>query len=157
LASVKEPVQLSKEVLKDNGQVSAKLLFISEVLPNEKDRLTSYLRSCFTDPEQCGGDYKVEFAYSVSESSEKLISFGPDIVLINFDSLYQIQCGQLASQIVESPYHPKEVLVYGLNLEATDKQAIQGLGIQYVDQRRSFTKLISAVHHAAQLAKSAHK
>jgi len=149
LASVKQPERQPARHAESNGEISAKLLFISEVLPNEKDRLTTYLRTCFTDPEQCGGRYHVEFAHSISEASEKLISFVPDIVLINFDSLYQIQCGQLAARIVQSPYRPKEVFVYGLNLEAADKQAIEKLGVRYVDQRRSFTKLVSAIKEAA--------
>lgn len=153
LANVKKPVTISQADKERNGKISAKLLFISEVLPNEKDRLTPYLRSCFTDPEQCGGRYQVEFAYSISDSAEKLISFNPDIVLINFDSLYEIQCGQLASRIAESPYRPKEILVYGLNLQASDKEVIKGLGIQYVDQRRSFAKLVTAVK---QIATSVH-
>ena len=73
------------------------------------------------------------------------MSFKPDLVLINFDSLYQMPCGQLASRIVEFPYRPNEVIVYGLNLEASDKQTIEQLGIQYVDQRRSFAKLVTTV------------
>ena len=120
-----------------------------EVLPNEEDRLTKYLRESFTDPSRSGGRYKVEFAYSINETLEKSMSFKPDIVLINFDSLYQIACGQLASRIVESPYRPKEVIVYGLNLEAEDKQTIEHLGIQYVDQRRTFAKLVTTVKQTA--------
>jgi CheY-like chemotaxis protein len=131
------------------GTPEAKLLFVLEVLPNEEDRLTKYLRENFTDAVRCGGHYKVEFAYSINEAQQKLMSFKPDIVLINFDSLYQIPCGQLASRIVESPYRPKEVIVYGLNLEAADKQAIEQLGIQYVDQRRTFAKLITTVKQTA--------
>ena len=60
-----------------------------------------------------------------------------------------IPCGQLATRIVESPYRPKEVIVHGLNLEAADKQTIEHLSIQYVDQRRSFTKLITTVKQTA--------
>ena len=127
------------------GNPTAKLLFVLEVLPKEEDRLTQYLRGCFTDRSRCGGHYEVEFAYTINEALEKLMSIRPDIVLINFDTLYQIPCGQLASRIVESPYRPKEVIVYGLNLEATDKQTIERLGIQYVDQRKSFAKLITTV------------
>jgi CheY-like chemotaxis protein len=131
------------------GTPEAKLLFVLEVLPNEEDRLTKYLRENFSDQVRCGGHYKVEFAYSINEAQAKLMSFKPDIVLINFDSLYQIPCGQLASRVVESPYRPKEVIVYGLNLEAEDKQAIEQLGIQYVDQRRTFAKLITTVKQTA--------
>jgi len=131
------------------GAPSAKLLFLLEVLPNEQDRLTPYFRECFTDMNRCGGHYEVDFAYSINESLQKLMSFKPDLVLINFDSLYQIPCGQLASRIVESPYRPKEVIVYGLNLEASDKQAMEQLGVQYVDQRRTFTKLITTVKQTA--------
>jgi CheY-like chemotaxis protein len=141
-----------------DGTPEAKLLFISEVLPNEEDRLTPYLRQCFTDQHQCGGRYTVEFAHTINDAQQKLMSFKPDLVLINFDSLYQIPCGQLASRIVESPYRPKEVIVYGLNLEADDKQTIEKLGVQYVDQRRSFTKLVSTVKQTAlrhQLASNA--
>ncbi len=127
------------------GIPSAKLLFVLEVLPHEQDRLTPYLKACFTDESRCGGRYTTEFAYSINDALQKLISFRPDVVLINFDSLYQISCGQLASRIVESPYRPKEVIVYGLNLEAEDKQTIEELGLQYVDQRRSFAKLITTV------------
>ena len=127
------------------GTPTAKLLFISEVLPHEEDRLTPYLHSCFTDESQCGGRYEVEFAHTINDTLQKLMSFRPDLVLINFDSLYQIPCGQIASRIVESPYRPKEVIVYGLNLEADDKQTIERLGIQYVDQRRSFAKLVTTV------------
>ena len=128
-----------------DGTPKAKLLFISEVLPREEDRLTLYLRYCFTDEARCGGQYEVEFAHSINDALQQLMSFKPDLVLINFDSLYQIPCGQIASRIVESPYRPKEVIVYGLNLEASDKQKIEELGIQYVDQRRSFTKLVNTV------------
>ena len=127
------------------GIPAAKLLFVSEVLPNEEDRLTKYLRECFTDESRCGGHYEVEFSYSINEALQKIMSFKPDLVLINFDSLYQIPCGQLASRIVESPYRPKEVIVYGLNLEASDKETIEQLGIQYVDQRRSFAKLVTTI------------
>jgi len=131
------------------GTPSAKLLFVSEVLPNEQDRLTPYLRACFTDEAQCGGRYDVEFSHAIHDTLQKLMAFKPDIVLINFDSLYQIPCGQIASRIVESPYRPKEVIVYGLNLEASDKDNIERLGLQYVDQRRSFTKLVSTVKQTA--------
>ncbi len=131
------------------GVPSAKLLFVLEVLPNEQDRLTRYLKDCFTDRGQCGGSYDVEFAYSINDTQQKLMSSKPDIVLINFDSLYQMPCGQVASRIVESPYRPKEIIVYGLNLEAADKQALEQLGVQYVDQRRSFTKLVSTVKQTA--------
>ena len=131
------------------GAPTAKLLFILEVLPNEEDRLTKYLRDCFGDRSRCGGHYELEFAYSINETVQKLISFKPDLVLINFDSLYQISCGQLASRIVESPYRPKEVIVFGLNLEAADKQAMEQLGVQYVDQRRSFAKLVTTVKQTA--------
>src|SRR3989338_2285725 len=120
------------------GTPRAKLLFMLEVLPNEQDRLTPYLRECFTDSARSGGEYQVEFAYTINEAQDKLMAVKPDIVLINFDTLYRIPCGQLASRLVESPYRPKEVIVYGLNLEASDKQTIEQLGIQYVDQRRSF-------------------
>ena len=131
------------------GTPRAKLLFVLEVLPSEQDRLTPYLRECFTDPERCGGRYEIAFAYSINDALQQLMSFKPDLVLINFDSLYQIPCGQIASRIVESPYRPKEVIVYGLNLEAADKQTIEQLGLQYVDQRRSFTKLVSTVKQTA--------
>ena len=131
------------------GSPSAKLLFVLEVLPNEEDRLSPYLQACFSDPGRCGGRYQVEFAYEINDTVEKLMSFRPDIVLINFDSLYQIPSGQLASRIVESPYRPKEVIAYGLNFEASDKQALEQLGVQYVDQRRSFAKLVTMVKQTA--------
>ena len=145
--SLEQAVAAKKPKLE--GTPAAKLLFVLEVLPNEQDRLTPYFRSCFTDPERCGGRYEVDFAYSINEALQKLMSFKPDLVLINFDSLYQIPCGQIASRIVESPYRPKEVIVYGLNLEASDKQTIEQLGLQYVDQRRTFTKLITTVKQTA--------
>lgn len=131
------------------GIPTAKLLFVLEVLPNEQDRLTPYLQDCFSDPGRSGGRYEVRFAYSINDALQKLMLSKPDLVLINFDSLYQIPCGQLASRIVESPYRPKEVIVYGLNLEAADKQTIEQLGIQYVDQRRSFAKLVTTVKQTA--------
>lgn len=149
LADSEQDTASQEKSQKVEGIPAAKLLFISEVLPNEEDRLTPYMRSCFTDETQCGGKYEVAFAHSINETLEKLISVKPDIVLINFDTLYQIPCGQIASRIVESPYRPKEVIVYGLNLEATDKQTIEQLGIQYVDQRRSFAKLIKTVKQTA--------
>ncbi len=131
------------------GIPAAKLLFVLEVLPNEEDRLTKYLSDCFSNQSRSGGQYEVEFAYSINETQQKLMSFKPDLVLINFDSLYQIPSGQLASRIVESPYRPKEVIVYGWNLEATDKHAMEQLGVQYVDQRRSFAKLVTTVKQTA--------
>ena len=145
LSATERRVQTLVKTRVFEGTPAAKLLFILEVLPNEEDRLSVYLKDCFSDPERCGGRYQVEFAYSINDAVQKLMSFRPDLVLINFDSLYQIPCGQLASRIVESPYRPKEVIVYGLNLEASDKETIEHLGIQYVDQRRSFAKLITTV------------
>jgi len=138
---------IKSQVLEGNPQ--AKLLFVLEVLPNEQDRLTPYLRDCFGDRARCGGEYQVAFAYSINETVEKLMTLRPDLVLINFDSLYQISCGSLASRIVESPYRPKEVIVYGLNLEASDKETLENLGIQYVDQRKSFAKLVTMVKQTA--------
>jgi hypothetical protein len=114
------------------------------------------LRECFTNQEQCGGEYQVEFAYSVNQVLEKLMSFKPDIALINFDSFYETPCGQIASRITESPYKPREVIVFGLNLEAGDKQRLEQLGIQYVDQRKSFSKLMIAVRQAT-LARDSHE
>ncbi len=131
------------------GTPKAKLLFVLEVLPNEEDRLTPHLRECFTSRSQCGGLYQVEFAYSINQSLEKLMTVKPDIVLINFDSFYEIPCGQVASRIMESPYRPREIVVYGLNLEAADKQKLEELGIQYVDQRKSFAKLITTIKQTA--------
>jgi len=141
-----------KTIVKSNileGVPGGKLLFVLEVLPNEDNRLSTYLKDCFTDRGRCGGRYEVEFAYSINDAQQKLMSFRPDLVLINFDSLYQIPCGQLASRVVESPYRPKEVIVYGLNLEASDKHTMEQLGIQYVDQRRSFAKLVTTVKQTA--------
>ena len=149
LAPIEQQFQRLTQPKTSDGAPSAKLLFILEVLPNEQNRLSAYLRECFTDPERSGGRYEVDFAYSINDALQKLISFKPDLVLINFDSLYQISCGQLASRIVESPYRPKEVIVYGLNLEAEDKSTIERLGIRYVDQRRSFAKLVQAVKQTA--------
>jgi len=131
------------------GIPAAKLLFVLEVLPNERDRLGPYLKEWFTDESRCRGRYEVEVACTINDTLEKLMSFKPDLVLINFDSLYQIPCGPLASRIVESPYRPKEVIVFGLNLEAADKQTMEHLGIQYVDQRKSFAKLITTVKQTA--------
>lgn len=131
------------------GVPKARLLFVLEVLPNEDDRLSKYLKECFTDRNRCGGEYEVDFAHSINDAIQKLMTFKPDIALVNFDSLYQIPCGQLSARIVESPYRPKEVIVYGLNLEASDKQTIEHLGIQYVDQRRSFAKLVTTVKQTA--------
>lgn len=131
------------------GAPKAKLLFVLERLPNEVDRLSGYLRQVFADVAQSGGEYQTEFAYSTAEALEKLIAFKPDFVLVNFDSLYEIPCGQLALRIIESPYRPKEVMVYGLNLEASDKRKLEALGVQYVDQRKGFAKLTAAVKRMA--------
>ncbi len=131
------------------GTPSAKLLFVLEVLPNEEDRLTPHLRGCFESEAQCGGRYQVDFAYSLNQVLEKLMSFKPDVALINFDSFYDTPCGQIAARIIESPYRPKEVIVFGLNLEASDKKKLEQLGIQYVDQRKSFAKLITTIKRTA--------
>ena len=56
------------------GKPSAKLLFVLEVLPNEQDRLTPYLRECFSDVEMSGGNYVIEFAYSINDAQHKLMS-----------------------------------------------------------------------------------
>ena len=149
LAATERRLQTLVKTRVVEGTPKAKLLFVLEVLPNEQDRLTPYLRECFKDPARAGGVYDVDFAYAINEAQDKLMSFKPDLVLINFDTLYRIPCGQLASRLVESPYKPKEVIVYGLNLEASDKQTIEQLGIQYVDQRRSFAKLVGMVRQTA--------
>ena len=128
---------------------AAKLLFVLEVLPQEEDRISVYLREWFSDEARSGGRYQTTFAYGINESVEKLMSVRPDIVLINFDSLFQISCSQLAARIVQSPYRPKEVIVYGLNLEAEDKRMIEGLGLQYVDQRKTFARLVTRVREIA--------
>src|SRR3989338_2836989 len=149
LAATERRLQTLVKTKVVEGTPKAKLLFVLEVLPNEQDRLTPYLRECFTDAGRAGGEYEVDFAYTINDAQQKLMSFKPDLVLINFDTLYRISCGQLASRLVESPYRPKEVIVYGLNLEASDKETIEQLGIQYVDQRRSFAKLVGMVRQTA--------
>jgi hypothetical protein len=106
------------------------------------------LRECFTNQEQCGGEYQVDFAYSLNQALEKLMSFKPDIALLNFDSFYETPCGQIASRLSDNAFRPREVIVFGLNLEAGDKQKLEQLGIQYVDQRRSFSRLLTAVSQA---------
>lgn len=142
--------QVVRQVEPDlEGTPAGKLLFVLEVLPDENDRLTEYLRECFSDRQRSGGAYVADFAYSIKETLDKLMSFKPDLVLINFDSLFQISCSQLASRIVQSPYRPKDVIIYGLNLEAEDKRMIQELGLQYVDQRRTFARLVTRVKQIA--------
>ncbi len=131
------------------GTAQAKLLFVLEALPNEDTRFTRYLQEWFTDPSRCEGTYQLEFAYSINQTLEKLMAFRPDIVLINFDSLMNIAYGQLCARILESPYKPKDVIVFGINLAAFNKQEVERLGVQYVDQRRSFSKLVTAVKQAA--------
>lgn len=149
LAATERRLQAFVEGPTLEGTPKAKLLFVLERLPNEVDRLSGYLRQYFADSAQSGAEYQTEFAYSIAEVLEKLIAFKPDLVLINFDSLYEIPCGQLALRIVESPYRPREVIVYGINLEASDKQKFEELGVQYVDQRKGFAKLTAAVKQTA--------
>ncbi len=131
------------------GTAKAKLLFFLEALPNEDTRFAQFLRERFTNQAECEGDYQLDFAYSVNEALQKLMAFRPDIVLINFDSLFKLSYGQICARIQQSPYKPKEVIVFGLNLKAFNKQEVEELGARYVDQHRSFSKLVRAVKHTA--------
>ncbi len=131
------------------GVPQARLLFVLEGLPNEDNRFARYLEGWFTDKSRCEGDYQVAFAYSVNETLEKLMAFKPDIALINFDSFFHISCGQLCARVQQSPYKPKEMIVFGINLQAFDKRDVEELGARYVDQHRRFSKLIRAVKHTA--------
>lgn len=131
------------------GTAKAKLLFFLEALPNEETpRFARYLEGQFRNPDTCEGEYQLEFAYTVNEALEKLMSFRPDIALIHFDSLYKLSCGQLCVRIQQSPYKPKELLVFGLTLASFNKREVEELGAKYVDQQR-FSKLVRAVKHTA--------
>ncbi len=152
LGATERRLQFALATLKPaEGTPQAKLLFVLEGMPNEEDnRLARYLEAQFTDPSRCDGNYQVACAFSVNETLEKLIAFKPDIALINFDSFYKTSCGQLCARVQQSPYRPKETIVFGVRLQtAFDKQNVEELGARYVDQHRSFTKLFRAVKHIA--------
>jgi len=134
---------------RQEGIPHAKLLVVIEVLPNETDRLSPHLRETFTDRSTCSGVYEVEFAYSVEEILDKLLSWKPDLVLIHFDSLYRISYVKLIPQITASPCPPKAVLVFGMNLEAADKERIEQLGVSYVDHRQGFKKVHTTIKQIA--------
>jgi len=150
LAPAERRLQLALEAAQPaEGTAKAKLLFFLEALPNEDTRFAGFLKEQFANKAECEGDYELEFAYTVNEALEKLMAFRPDIVLIHFDSLFKLSCGQLCARIQQSPYRPREVIVFGLNLASFDKREVEELGARYVDQRRSFSKLVRTVKHTA--------
>jgi len=130
------------------GTAKAKLLFFLEELQNkEHPSYARWLEEQFRNPEVCEGDYQLAFAYTINEALEQLMSFRPDLVLIHFDSLYKLSCGQLCARIQQSPYKPKELIVFGL-LASYNKREVEELGARYVDQQR-FSKLVRTVKHTA--------
>jgi len=131
------------------GEAKAKLLFFLEELPNQDTRYARFLTEQFTKQPDCGGDYQLDFAYTINEALEKLMSFRPDMVLIHFESLYKLSCSQLLTRLQQSPYKPKELIVFGLTLDALAKREVEELGARYVDQHRSFAKLFRAIKHTA--------
>jgi len=130
------------------GTAKAKLLFFLEAFPNEEHpSYARWLEEQFRNPETCEGEYQLNFAYTINEALEQLMSFRPDMVLIHFDSLNKLSCGQLCARIQQSPYKPKELIVFGL-LASYNKREVEELGARYVDQQR-FSKLVRAVKHTA--------
>ena len=131
------------------GSPAARLLFVYEPPTNGDDPLRTFLQRHLSNPADCGGQYDVAFAGTLADTLNQLTAFRPDLVLINADLVEQMPAGQLAARVIESPYRPKEVIVYGLNLDAGDKQALQELGAQYVDLRRSAARLFTAIRQTA--------
>ena len=131
------------------GTAKAKLLFFVEAFPNGDTRFADMLRQRFADPAECEGEYQMEFAHTLNEAVEKLMTFRPDIVLIHFDSLFKLSCGQVCGLIQHSPYKPKELIVFGLNLAFFNKREVEQMGARYVDHRRSISKLVLAVKRTA--------
>lgn len=149
LSPTERRIQFALEATRPTeGIAQAKLLFVLEELP-DNDRFIKVLRDWFENQTLCEGDYQMEFTFSIDQTLEKLMTFRPDIVLINFDSLYKISCAALCTQILKSPYRPKELIVFGLSIAALDKQRVEEVGARYVDQRRSFLNLLRTVKHAA--------
>lgn len=149
LAPVERRLQQALETAHPlEGTPQAKLLFFLEAMPNEEPpSYARWLEAQFRNPEACDGVYQMAFAYTINEALEKLMSFRPDIALIHFDSLYKLSCGQLCARIQQSPYRPKELIVFGL-LASFNKQELEALGARYVDQQR-FSKLVKMVKHTA--------
>ena len=58
-------------------------------------------------------------------------------------------CGSTGLGVLEASSRPKEVVVPFLPLKTVNTPTIEQLSLQYVDQRRSFAKLVTSVKQTA--------
>ncbi len=100
------PVSDDVSAIPRGPKARAKLLFV------EPAEYTYQVKEVFfLDSEKCGGIYKVDCAYDVSEALKKLESFRPDILLVDLTMLGT--GGKLALKAMASEAKPKELVIHG--------------------------------------------
>lgn len=117
---VAPPLEPSKEKIK------AKLLFVEPVI-SVYEALSLY----FIQRSEFNEDYELKSAHTSRKALLELVSFQPDIVLLDFQSLYN--CYELAAEILNSSSKPKEVIIFGVDLSRETKAKIEGKGAKSVD------------------------
>lgn len=96
----------------------------------------------FSDSEKSGGVYEVSGAYSTEEAVRQLEIFHPDILLVDLSMLGAAK--DLASRVMQSQAHPKELIIHGsssmlMSQQSTRVDDLSKLGVKVV-QNESFTR-----------------
>ncbi|MCM8811840.1 MAG: response regulator [Candidatus Omnitrophica bacterium] len=102
------PVQPESTESLRGPKARAKLLFV------EPSEYTYKLKEVFfSDSDKCGGFYEISPAYSMEEVLKLLVSFKPDIVLVDLSMLGA--GGEVPLKVMMSPSKPKELIIHGSN------------------------------------------
>ena len=99
--------QIREEVATEPGGPTpkAKLLFV------EPEYIYKLKEIYFTNPQECGGKYEVALADSSEDVQGMLENFRPDILLVDLTMLGP--SGDLAMEVMKSPFRPKELIIHG--------------------------------------------
>ncbi len=115
----------------------ARLLFL------EPSDFTYKLKEVFfSDPEKCGGRYKVVGAYSIEEVLAQMETFQPDILLVDVTMLGPT--GDLVQKAMNSKTKPKELVIHGTGSvlmagQGSRMEDLSRLGVKVI-QNESFTR-----------------
>ena len=104
--TVKPPALEEPHPLPGSPSPRARLLFV------EPSEYTYKLKELFfLDAEKSGGVYEVAAAYSAEEALQQLVTFRPDILLVDLSMLGP--AGDLAVRAMTSEARPKELIIHG--------------------------------------------
>lgn len=89
--------------------IKAKLLFLED-----SSETYSYLSSHFKELANRGEDYECELARTQDEIMEKMVSFAPDLLIVNTALINK--CGaDILAKMLENKLSPTEIIVYNIN------------------------------------------